>query len=1007
MIWLVVLGLGLWCVFQHQRLTELGERLARLSEELARLAARPANPTPTWEAIIDEAAECEPADVSPPAATPPQPTAAAPALRAEISTPPKLPEPSPEARPRVPARSISDWLSENGLAWIGGGALALGGLMLVAYAAERGLFTPAMRVGSAAVLGLIVMGAGEALRRGVGAKAAPNLLVAALTTAAGAAMLYAAVWAAYLLYHFISPGAAGVLLAAVSFALLALALLHGQALGLLAVVAAYAVPVVSGGGGWGGTALDGFILLILATGTAVAGLRRWGRVGACALAGAGLWALARLASPDLAGVTLIAAAAPFLALGAVVYARRAGRESIAGQTLFPSLPAAAVVGASVLALLLWSMSGADAPRDAMLASGAIILVIAAGVRILGLDPTLLWVPAAVAVFAAILSSVEGGPSDRIAWLPPILAALALAGFDSARRSDRKRAAALAGAGGGALALTFAAVALARTWPRADWAVDAVFAVLFAIGATLLARRSEEPRTDWTAAPFIAAAAETTGLALHASVDGRLAPTAYALLSLGLAALAARIKWRGLAESAAVAALASLAALLAHPIAGEALTGAIGWLPVTLASGAAALIQLAAWRLLKTREDVQASAEAISTTALVSALLGAFLALQTFGWTGRGAERIDAFTEASLRTALMLTTGLILILRGFATRWGRTRALVILALGAAHGLFLQGLVLHPWWGWSAWTAPRAVVGPPLVDGLLLGLLAPALLLAAAARRGRGSDGERGIAGPALSAALAFLAIWLMSELRRLFHGPELTVGPFGYAETAAYGAALLGLALALETSRARLAALAGSTGALFGVIGAIAWIALAATLWLFGFVASPWWGPLDGELSAPVLLAGLYVMGCLFSAGLARTARRSDRKPLAKAALIAAGVEVFALLTLAIRYGFHGAAMRAPLHEAGLETWTFSAAWALYGLVALAVGASRRDLLLRGLGLTVLLGTTAKVFLFDLARLEGVVRAASFLALGAVLLVGALAARRFAPTPPRNEPVVPG
>ena len=86
-------------------------------------------------------------------------------------------------------------------------------------------------------------------------------------------------------------------------------------------------------------------------------------------------------------------------------------------------------------------------------------------------------------------------------------------------------------------------------------------------------------------------------------------------------------------------------------------------------------------------------------------------------------------------------------------------------------------------------------------------------------------------------------------------------------------------------------------------------------------------------------------------------------------------------------------MREPLREASLETWTFSAIWALYGLAALAIGAGRRDLSLRGFGLAVLLGTTAKVFLFDLARLEGVVRAASFLALGAVLLVGALAARR--------------
>jgi uncharacterized membrane protein len=288
--------------------------------------------------------------------------------------------------------------------------------------------------------------------------------------------------------------------------------------------------------------------------------------------------------------------------------------------------------------------------------------------------------------------------------------------------------------------------------------------------------------------------------------------------------------------------------------------------------------------------------------------------------------------------------------------------------------------------------RPVVGPPLADGLLLGLLAPALLLAEAARRGR-SAAPRFVA-PALGAALAFLILWLFSELRRLFHGPALGVGPFSYSETAAYGAAMLGLTLALEAGRARLAATASAGGGFAGVINAVAWASLGLALWLLGFVASPWWGPLDGDLRAPALLAALYLAGCGFSAGVALIARRTGRKPLAQAALIAAGAQAFVLLTLLVRYAFHGAAMRAPLREASLETWTFSAVWALYGLTALAAGASRRDLSLRGLGLVVLLATTVKVFLFDMAQLEGVVRAASFLALGAVLLVGALAARRF-------------
>jgi uncharacterized membrane protein len=60
---------------------------------------------------------------------------------------------------------------------------------------------------------------------------------------------------------------------------------------------------------------------------------------------------------------------------------------------------------------------------------------------------------------------------------------------------------------------------------------------------------------------------------------------------------------------------------------------------------------------------------------------------------------------------------------------------------------------------------------------------------------------------------------------------------------------------------------------------------------------------------------------------------------------------------------------------------------------MVMGVRRSDIALRWTGLCLLLFTTAKVLLFDMARLDGMVRAASFLALGALLIIGALAARR--------------
>ncbi|HEY3887892.1 MAG TPA: DUF2339 domain-containing protein, partial [Caulobacteraceae bacterium] len=811
--------------------------------------------------------------------------------------------------------------------------------------------------------------------------------------------LYAASWAACSLYNFIPLETAAMLLAAISLGLLALSLLHGQALGLLALAAAYLVPVVSGGAHWADGPLDAYVLLIVVTGFAATGLRNWGWVGALTLAGAWIWGLSRDFLPfDALGVSLLAVAAAVLALAAVALARRRAVERPGKPGLLASLPAAAIVASSLLVCIAWFHSGA-APIYAAATTAALALTVAAGVRLRRLTPAWLAGPSIVAVLASLLADAAPDRAVGGLWLLASLAAIAAAGFDGALRSDRSRTAAVTSAVGVALALTLAGPALALAAPAWDWAIDAAFAALFAAGAVALSRRTDNPGSDWTTAAWIAGSAETAGLALHAGLDGRAAPTAYGVLAILLAALAVRVKWRGFAESAVAACLVSFAGLLGAPVAITALAGKADWRIVAAAAAAATLAQAAAWRTLKLRQDVRTSVEAISTSAVLSGLLGLFLVLQTLGASGAGGSGlVDGFTEASLRTVLLLAAGLLLAVRGASTTLGRLRGPVLLGLGALHGLLLQALSLHPWWGLGG-----PVVGPPVFDSLMLGLLAPALLLAEAARRL--ARQIKAVAGAAAATALLFLWLWIISEIRRLFHGATLTSGDFAYAEIAAYAAAGLALALGLDTGRARLSAALDSKSGLGAVVDAVNWAALAAGLVLLAGIASPWWGPLGGDLHAPLLLGALYAAAVLCGVRLAVVARRSARPVLAQAALAGAGIEGFALLTLVVRFFFHGAAMRAPLREDSLETWTFSAVWALYGLAALAIGAGRRDMALRGIGLAVLLATTAKVFLFDLDHLEGVVRAASFLALGLVLVVGALAARRFgaagANPPPRD------
>ena len=129
----------------------------------------------------------------------------------------------------------------------------------------------------------------------------------------------------------------------------------------------------------------------------------------------------------------------------------------------------------------------------------------------------------------------------------------------------------------------------------------------------------------------------------------------------------------------------------------------------------------------------------------------------------------------------------------------------------------------------------------------------------------------------------------------------------------------------------------------------------------------------------------------------RAGRVHTRAELLADAAIVMGL-VFA--GLIVRVVFHGTQLSLSFGASELETWSYSAVAAAMGLGF--VGFSRRGgrLFLRA-GVTLLLLTTLKVFIVDTASLSGVVRAGSFLALGVLLLLGALTARRVArsATPP--------
>jgi len=1146
--WLIILVLAVVLYRQDRRLKALETRVAELlrrPEPVVRAApVVPASVEPMPPAVspwtapevavepLPVVAVPEPApEPDPRPAAPPQPVPIPEPVMAEVAPPPAplfQSAPSPATRPAAPAKSfswpaVSTWLAENGLAWIGGGGLALGGLLLVMYAAQRGVFTPPLRIAAAVLLGGAMVAASEWILRQKQVAGGRHLLAAALAAGAGAVTLYGAVCAAHGLYHLIPLPMAAVLTGAISFGLLGLALRHGEPLALLAIFGAALAPLVTGSSDWAPSVLEAYLVLIGATGSALSAARHWGKAGRLTLAVLTFWSLGLITDQrtlDAAFLLLVAALGPF---SATVWQQARGLATPTDR-VFDNQPAVALGLVSLVSLGVWLQApatGHDLPVAIILA--AALVVLGAAGTVAGLIPAFVFAaPVAVAILASLMVLGLKGDEPETPWVFALAALIPASGLLAALRLREvlPRTLVLAISGiGAALLASLAWPLLQQAELEPAWLPAALISAGMFASAVLLVRRVEatggSAQTDPGLGLWLGAAAELAFVALHAASPVAVEPATQALAALILALAAAGLGWRGLAPAAVAGGLMALAVMLRTGFIGEALAGRLALSNLLGISALTSALLFVGSRALKRRGEAQRNErEALSTAALLVLLLGLFTGLHIV-LAGKASASGPLF-EASLRTLLMLSAGLLLVARqrdddGIIARG---RAVAVIGVGILHGLIGPGLVLNPWWGIG-----EAPAGLPVFNSLILAFLAPALLLAATVRRRARPDeawsrswlvaavvfgllwillvlrhlfhGAQMAGAPVeraeacVYAVLALLTAWalgadrvgtgraqaawlraaapgaggislaggvlvfgllaspwwglsqtalpsvgnallvfglhalavllalrlrrgdtpldraaltvaaglavalLLQLLRWAFHGLDLTQGGIGRAEACAY--AILGLLTARGLLSSRLAASHRGGRWLHQAAPAAGWIALAGAALVFGRYASPWWGPLDQPLAsvpAGLLLFGLYGLGAATVLGL-----RRDESPFGRAALAVCVGILFALVSLLIRWAFHGADMSAPGRGGALETWTFSALWAVFGLAVLSLGSARRDTTLRWAGLAVLLLTAIKVMLFDLARLEGVIRAASFLAVGALFLVGALAARR--------------
>lgn len=208
---------------------------------------------------------------------------------------PKEPPQKKEAsEPRGSKQTFESWIGSRWPVWVGGLALALGGVFLVRYAMDAGLLGPATRLTLAAAFAAILAILGEFLRRGAMPalpKAYDNAMIPGILTAAASVIGLAVIYAAYALYDFIGPTSAFILLALVSVSTLALSLLHGQALAGLGLVSSLVTPLLISTSAGSIIGLFSYLSLIWLASTAAARMRQWQMIAILSNIGLGLWVM--------------------------------------------------------------------------------------------------------------------------------------------------------------------------------------------------------------------------------------------------------------------------------------------------------------------------------------------------------------------------------------------------------------------------------------------------------------------------------------------------------------------------------------------------------------------------------------------------------------------------------------------------------------------------------------------------------------------------------------------
>jgi uncharacterized membrane protein len=818
---LLLLAFPIIAIVALVKVVGLGDRLRRLETRLTALEGRPPARAPAAPELL--------APVSPPL-QPDAPPELAPVEETPAEPPAPVPEPEPpvaaspiapsaQPAPAAPAMSLEERLGTQWAVWIGGIALALGGIFLVRYSIEQGLVGPGVRVSLGALLALALIVAGEWARRSerlAGLSGLPRAHIPGVLTAAGTTVAYADVYAAYALYDFLAPGAALVLLGLVALATLAAALLHGPALAGLGLVGAYVTPLLVASDKPDYWSLYIYLAVVTAAAFALARFRMWRWLAITAVAASALWTLPGL---GVVGVEALGAHAFHVTAGFAL----AALLIVAGLWFGPEAAPGKIDGVSSAALGAYLLAAAclvlASRHDSVALATFVVLVVATVAVALRSEAAAAAVPAAgvLAVLVFVRWALDfdlerlvlpSGPAasavpepDPVAygWHVALGAGFALlfgiAGYLAQGRTQQPPSIAMVWSAC-AVFVPLALLAalyyrIARFEPSLSFAAAALLlSVLYALATENLDRRAPRPGLAAGAALFATGAVAALALALTMVLEKGWLTIALALVVPGVAWVADKRPLPVLRVLAALVGVVVMVRIAFEPrVVGDDVgaTPIFNWLLYGYGIPAAAF-----WwggHILRRRGD-DTPTRMIESGAVLLTVLLAFLQIRHFINNG------DVYSDSSnlAEIALQVCVGLAMTigLERLRLRTGSVvhgiAALAIAAATAAAIVLGLGLMENP-------MITGEPVGGRFVNWILLAYGLPAVLAGVLALVSRGVRPRQYSTAAALTAvglALAYLSL----EIRTLFHGEVLTEGPTSDAEQYTYSAVWLAFGVAL-------------------------------------------------------------------------------------------------------------------------------------------------------------------------------------------------------------------